>query len=54
MAAPVNRLQDPYLDTLDLSTSEHLDIYNKEIFGIPESDRYDLTRYNWTDFYQEL
>ena len=54
MAAPVDGLQDLYLQTLDLSTSEHLKLYNKEIVGLPESDRYDLTRSKWTDFYQEL
>ena len=50
----VDGLQEPYLYTLDLSTSKHLKIYNKAIIGIPESDRYDITRSKWTDFYQEL
>ena len=50
VSAPTDRLQDHYLDTLDLSTSEHLKLHNKEIVGIPESDRYDLTRSKWTDF----
>ena len=36
------------------STSENINLYNKVIVGIPESDRYDLTRYKWTEFYQEL
>ena len=54
MSAPVDGLQKPYLDTLDLSTSKHLKLYNKAIFGLPESDRYDLTRSKRTDFYQEL
>ena len=52
MSEPVDGLQDPYLATLDMATSEHLKIYNKKIVGIPESERYDLTRYKWTDFYQ--
>ena len=47
-------LQELYLDTLELSTSEHLKINNKAIFGLPGSDRYDLTRSKWTGFYQEL
>ena len=47
-------LQDPYLNTLDISTSENLKLYNKEIVGLTESERYDLTRSKWTDFYQEL
>ena len=54
MEAPVDGLQDPYLETLYLSTSEHLKLYNKAIFGLPESDWYDLTRSKWTDFYQEF
>ena len=54
MAAPVDGLQDPYLSTLELSTSEYLKIYNKEIVGLPESDRYDLTISKWTEFCQEL
>ena len=52
MASPVDGLQDPYLDNIDLSTYEYLKIYYKAIFGLPESDRYDLTKYKWTDFYQ--
>ena len=54
VSVPVDGIQDPYLATLDLSTSENLNIYNKAIFGLPESDRYDLTRFKCTDFYQEL
>ena len=54
MAAPVEGIQDPYLATLYLSTSENLKLYNKAIFGLPESDRCDITRYNWTNLYQEL
>ena len=42
MSAPVDGLQDPYLDTL----------YNKAISGLPESNRCDLTRSKWKDFYQ--
>ena len=33
VAAPVDGIQDPYLATLELSTSEHLKLYNKAIFG---------------------
>ena len=51
---PVNRIQYPYLSTLDLTTSEHLKIYNKEIVGLPESNMYDLTKSKWNKFYQEL
>ena len=43
MAEPADEIQDPYLAILVISTSEHLNIYNKEIFGLPESDRYYLT-----------
>ena len=52
--AKTDEIQDPYLGILDLSTSEILKIYNKAIVGLPESDRFDLTRTKWTDFYQEL
>ena len=52
MAAPVDSIQDPYLVTLDLSTSEHLNLYNKAIVGLPESDRCDLAKSKYTDFYQ--
>ena len=54
MAAPVDRIQGPYLATLEFSTSEHLKLYNKAIVGLPESDRYDITISKRTDFYQEL
>ena len=54
MSAPLDRLQDPYLATLDLSTPENLKLYNKTIFGLPESDRYDITIYKWTGLYQKL
>ena len=47
-------LQDPYQATLKFSNSEHHKLYNQAIFGIPESDRYDLTRSKCTGFYQEL
>ena len=53
MAAPAGGIQDRYLATLNLTTSEHINIYNKEIIGLPENDRYDLTRYKLTEFYQE-
>ena len=52
MAALVDGLQDPYLATLYILTYKHLNIYNKEIVGLPESDRYDLISSKWTDFYQ--
>ena len=52
MAATVDELQEPYLATLYISTYEHLKLYNKEIVGLPEGDRCDLTRSKWTDFYQ--
>ena len=29
-------------------------IDNKAIFGLPEMDTYDITRYKWTGFYQDL
>ena len=51
---PANALHDPYLANLNLNTSEHLKLYNKAIFGLPESDRYNITRFKWTGFYQEL
>ena len=44
-------LQDPYLDTLNMTTSNHLKLYNKGIVGLPENNRFDLTRSNLTDFY---
>ena len=54
VAAPADGIQETYLETLDLTTSEQLKPYNKAIDGLPESDRYELTRPKWTDFYQEL
>ena len=54
MAAPADGIQDPYLPIIDIYTSEHIKLYNKEIVGLIESNRYDLTRSKWTDFYQEL
>ena len=50
MPAPVYVIQDPYMETPDISTSEHLNLYNKEIFVLPESVRYDLIRCKWTNF----
>ena len=52
MAAPVDRLQDPYLANIGIFTYEYLKLYNKAIVGIPGSDRYYLTRSKCTDFYQ--
>ena len=54
MAAPVYGIQDPYLANIDPSTSEHVKLYKKSIFGLPESESCDLTRSKWTDFYQQL
>ena len=51
---PVNGNQDLYLATLDLTTLERLNLYNKAIVLLPESNRYDLTISKWTDFHQEL
>ena len=48
--APADVIQDPYLATLNLTNSEHIKLYNKEIFGLPENDRYDLTSFKWTTF----
>ena len=42
----VDGIQYPHLDTLDITTSEYLKLYNKEIVGSPKS--------KWNDFYQEL
>ena len=53
-SSPDDGLQDLYLDTLDITISENLNIYNKSIVGLPESNRYDITRSKWTDSYQEL
>ena len=52
MVAPSGDIQDPYLATLNPTTSEHLKLYNKEIFGLPKIDRYALNRSKCTDFYQ--
>ena len=52
MEAPVYLLQEPYPAILYISTLEHLKLYNKTVWGVPESDRCDLTIYKWTDFYQ--
>ena len=41
--APDDGLQDHYLVTLNLATSENLKFYNKSIIGLPENDRYDLS-----------
>ena len=49
---PADGFLDPYLAILDIYTSENLNLYNKAIVGLPESDRYDLTRSKWTKFYQ--
>ena len=54
MASPVYRLQDPQQAKLNPFTFENIKLYTKEIVGIQVSDSYDLTRYKWADFYQEL
>ena len=54
MTATAEGLHKPYLAILDLSTSEHLKLYNKANFSLLESDRYYLTRSKWNEFYQEL
>ena len=54
MVSPVEGLHDTYLATIDLSTHEKLNIYNKAIVRPTESDRYDLNISKWTDFYHEL
>ena len=54
MAAPVDDTRYPYLDNIYLSTSEQLKLYNKAVFGLPEIERYDLTRSKWNNSYQEL
>ena len=51
-AAPYGGLQEPYLFTIDCTTSEDLKLYNKAMVVLPESGRYDLTRSKWTNFYQ--
>ena len=52
--AAADGLQLTYLVTLNIYTSEHIKLYNKAIVGLRESDRYVLTRFGWTEFYQEL
>ena len=54
MSEPADGFQDLYLSILYISASEHLKLYNKAIFGQPETDRYDITRYKWTELYQIL
>ena len=50
----VDGIQEPDLVTIVFSTSEHINIYKKEMVGLPESDRYDLTRSQCADFHQDL
>ena len=52
--AEVDGLQDPYLAIINISISEHINLYNKATVGLLESDRYDITISKWNDFYQEL
>ena len=54
MAAPADGLHDPYLPITDPYKYGNIKLYTKEIVGIQVSDSYDITRYKWADFYQEL
>ena len=54
IAAPADNIKDPYIVILKMTTSEHLKLYNKEIVGLPKSNRYDPTRSKCTNFNQEL
>ena len=47
---PSEGIQDYYLFTLNMNTLENPNIKNKSVVGLPENDRCDLTRSNWTDF----
>ena len=52
MEAPYEWIQDPYLATLNNTNSKRLKIYNNAVVVFPERDRYDLTRFKQTGFYQ--
>ena len=52
MMAAGDGIQDPFLDILNISTLEHLKLYNKAVVGLPENYSYDLNRFKWTGFYQ--
>ena len=52
--AKYDNLQDPYLATLDLKTSEYLTLYIKAITRLSDNDRYDIKSSKWIYFYQEL
>ena len=54
MASPVDRIQYPYLDTLNNSSFENLNLYTNATVDITESERYDLTISKWNNVYQEL
>ena len=54
MVAPSDGIQYRHIVTLNITTSENIMFYNKAIVGLPENNRYDLTSYKWTEFYQEL
>ena len=43
MTATADGTQDPYLATLNMTTSENLKLHNKAIIGLTDSDMYDLT-----------
>ena len=49
-----DRLQEPYPAIIIIYKSEHIKLYNKAIVGISENDRYVLTIFKWTEFYQEF
>ena len=46
MATPADKIQEHYLIILNLTTSEHTNLYNKAVIGLPGSDRYKLTSSN--------
>ena len=48
--AAADATQYPYLDTIDLATLVHTNIYTKEIYRLSENDRYGLTRSKCTYF----
>ena len=54
MAARDDGLQGPYMVTLNMTTLEHLKLYNMASVEFPESDRYDLIRFKWKVFTNNL
>ena len=53
MSEPDDGLQGPYMTILNLTTSEHLNLYKKVTIMLPGSDRYELTMSEWNNIYQE-